>query len=38
MSAVLPEAKASAVMTRPGTFNYICRYHPNMKGQFVVKP
>jgi plastocyanin len=36
--SVLPEGKASAVMTQPGTFNYICRYHPNIKGQIGVKP
>ena len=28
--------KGSAVLTRPGTFSYICRYHPNMTGQLVV--
>ena len=35
---VLPGRKSIAVMTRPGTFSYTCRYHPNMKGQVVVKP
>lgn len=25
-------------MNRPGTFAYICRYHPNMKGEIVVEP
>ena len=36
--SVLPGRNGSAVMTRPGTFSYICRYHPNMKGQIVVEP
>ena len=36
--SVAPGGKASAVMTRPGTFAYLCRYHPNMRGQIVVKP
>jgi plastocyanin len=25
-------------MNRAGTFGYICRYHPNMKGEIVVEP
>ena len=35
---VLPKRKGSTVVKAPGTFNYICRYHPNMKGQIVVEP
>jgi plastocyanin len=35
---VLPGRKGSAAMTRPGTLNYTCRYHPNMKGQIIVEP
>ena len=35
---ILPSRKGSAVMTRPGTFSYTCRYHPNMTGQVVVEP
>jgi plastocyanin len=35
---VMPGGRGSAVLTRPGTFNYICRYHPNMEGQIVVQP
>lgn len=35
---VLSDRRGSAVMTRPGTFSYTCRYHPNMKGQVVVEP
>jgi plastocyanin len=34
--SVPPGGNMTAVMTRPGTFGYICRYHPNMKGQVVV--
>lgn len=33
---VLPGGKGSTVVTRRGTFTYICRYHPNMAGQIVV--
>ena len=36
--SVLPGRTGSTVMTQPGTFSYICRYHPNMKGQVVVRP
>ncbi len=35
---VLPKRKGSTVVKAAGTFNYICRYHPNMKGQIVVQP
>ena len=35
---VLPGRKGSTVVKAPGTFNYTCRYHPNMKGQIVVEP
>ncbi len=35
---VLPHRKGSTVVRRPGTFSYICRYHPNMKGEVVVQP
>ena len=23
--------------TKPGTYDYICSYHPSMKGQLIVK-
>jgi len=36
--AVLPGRRGSAVLTRPGTFSYTCRYHPNMGGQITVEP
>ncbi len=35
---VMPGRKGSTVVKAPGTFNYICRYHPNMKGQIIVQP
>ena len=35
---VLPKGKGSTVVKTAGTFSYICRYHPNMKGQVVVQP
>ena len=35
---VLPKRKGSTLVKAPGTFSYICRYHPNMKGQVVVQP
>lgn len=35
---VLPGRKGSTVVKGPGTFSYICRYHPNMKGEIVVTP
>lgn len=35
---VPPSDRGSAVMTRAGTFGYICRYHPNMQGQIKVEP
>ena len=35
---VPPDGEGSAVMARPGTFGYTCRYHPNMTGRIVVEP
>ena len=35
---VVPGRKGSVVLKRSGTFAYICRYHPNMKGQLIVDP
>ncbi len=35
---VLPHRKGSTIVKRAGTFSYICRYHPNMKGEVVVQP
>jgi plastocyanin len=36
--SVPPGGTGSAVINRSGTFDYICRYHPNMQGRIVVKP
>ena len=35
---VPPGGDGSAVMARPGTFGYTCRYHPTMTGRIVVEP
>jgi plastocyanin len=35
---LLPHRSGRALMTKPGTFAYICRYHPNMRGEIVVEP
>ncbi len=35
---VLPGKVGSTVAKQPGTFDYLCRYHPNMKGKIVVMP
>ena len=35
---VLPRRSGRTTMKTPGTFAYICRYHPNMRGEIVVEP
>jgi plastocyanin len=35
---VLPRRTGRTTLKTPGTFTYICRYHPNMHGQIVVEP
>ncbi len=36
---MLPVKKSgSIVMDKAGTIDYICRFHPNMKGQITVSP
>ena len=35
---VLPRRKGSTVLKKAGTFDYVCRYHPNMTGRIVVEP
>lgn len=35
---VLPNRSGITVVKRPGSFNYTCRYHPNMKGVLLVEP
>jgi len=32
-----PGASAGVRLLKPGVINYICRYHPGMKGQIVVQ-
>ncbi len=36
--SIMPGRSGRVVMKAPGTFDYICRYHPNMKGEVVVEP
>jgi plastocyanin len=33
-----PHKKGSIVVTKAGTFDYYCKFHPNMKGKLVVTP
>lgn len=33
---IQPKKSASQVLSRPGTVDYYCRFHPNMKGSIVV--
>ena len=35
--SVAPGRSATVVMKKRGTFDYFCRYHPNMTGRIVVK-
>ena len=35
---VLPGKNGRMVMKAAGTFDYICRYHPNMTGAVIVEP
>ena len=35
---VLPRRSGRTTMKTPGSFGYICRYHPNMRGEIVVAP
>ncbi|MEY9999453.1 plastocyanin [Sinorhizobium fredii] len=36
---LLPAKKSgSLLLQEPGSFDYICRYHPNMKGHITVQP
>lgn len=35
---MMPGRSGRIVAQAPGTFDYICRYHPNMKGEIVVEP
>ena len=33
-----PHKKGSIVVSKAGTFDYYCKYHPNMKGTLTVTP
>ena len=33
-----PGKEGTVTVSKPGTFAYICRYHPNMHGTLVVEP
>ncbi len=35
---IMPGHRGRVVLTRAGTFSYICRFHPNMTGQVTVVP
>jgi|SRR3954464_9742223 len=35
---VLPGKTARLVVKKAGSFDYICRFHPNMKGHMTVAP
>jgi len=35
---VLPGKSGQMVVKAAGTFDYICRYHPNMTGKIIVEP
>ncbi|MCB8822912.1 cupredoxin domain-containing protein [Microvirga rosea] len=35
---VLPGKNGRVVMKAAGTFDYICRYHPNMTGEIIIEP
>ena len=35
---VLPGKTARLVVKKAGSFDYICRFHPNMKGHLTVAP
>jgi len=35
---VAPGAEGSARFAQPGTIRYLCRFHPNMRGEVIVQP
>lgn len=35
---IAPDRTGRIVLTKAGAFDYICRFHPNMKGRIVVSP
>lgn len=34
---MVPGARGEAVLSRPGVIRFYCRYHPDMKGEIVVR-
>jgi len=35
---IAPKKTEKQVLEKAGTFDYYCKYHPNMKGRLVVEP
>ena len=35
---ILPKKTATVVLKKPGTVDYYCRFHPNMKATLIVTP
>ena len=35
---IAPKKTEKQVVQKAGTFDYYCKYHPNMKGRLVVEP
>ena len=35
---IAPKQTGSLVLKNPGTIDYFCKFHPNMKGRVVVAP
>ena len=35
--SIAPGKSAKVVMKKAGTYDYFCRYHPNMTGRVIVK-
>jgi plastocyanin len=33
-----PGKQGTARLSKPGAFEYICRYHPNMRARLIVEP
>jgi len=36
--SIAPGKSVRVVMTKAGTYDYFCRYHPNMTAQLIVAP
>ena len=37
-AAIAPKQTGKLVVKQAGTFDYFCKYHPNMKGKLTVTP